>query len=318
MAMIGRSVFLSTLFACALGGSAGHARPPAAPVAKTSIPNGMLVSLGGNDLLVWNRDGQAQVLRGGTSWQPETRLPLASVRQVRVQGSRVLAVGFDAEREPVALQLTAALAPDAQWKLPQEWFEIGEGATSPWLLSEKGSLALSPNGVLGARAALPAPSGAKSSSGTLYGYRSESGVVACQGEDKTLANAASAWCASQGSAAWQLEGRFRDPLVCGAFLVLRTQQAQKTEVAVHALASGAVVAKALVAGRPQLACNEGREIVIGTTVIEAKSLPGLEPAWKVKAKGPVAAMAVLDDWIAYQKSGSDQVQLVARPKPSAK
>jgi hypothetical protein len=312
MAMIGRVLLFSTLFACALSGSAGHARPPAAPVAKASVRNGTLVRLGGNDLLIWNRDGQAQVLRGGTRWQPETQLPLATVRQVRAQGSHVLAVGFDAEREPVALQLTAALAPEAQWRLPQEWFEIGEGSSTPWLLSEKGSLALSPNGALGARAPLPAPSGAKSSSGTLYGYRSGSSVVACQGEDKTLAHAASAWCASEGDAAWQLEGQFRDPLVCGAYLVLRTQQAQKTEIAVHALASGAVVAKTLVAGRPQLACSEDRELVIGTTAIEAKALPSLEPTWKVKAKGPVAAMVVLDDWVAYQKSGSDQIQLVAR------
>jgi hypothetical protein len=119
---------------------------------------------------------------------------------------------------------------------------------------------------------------------------SEGAPIFCAPTNFTKERNHAPYCQALEGAKWKAQGAWRrTPFVCGGYLV---EPGFQPEVVIRRVSDGVEVGRGPRPREAALACGRGDQLLIGTTTIEARHLPGLAVDWRRSVEGgPIAALA---------------------------
>ena len=289
----------------------GHASRSSVTTARVELAEWSFVAAAAYGVVAWNERGDAQRVTTDGVVLRVVSLPVAKLRRMTWTGTQLLGLGFDAQDRQIALAVDGDLRVSGEWVLPSEWFEIVLGEGPPSVISGSGIYHLEPDGRLERHADILRPPSMERSQGAVHGFQTAHGLIVCQDEDKAKATANAAWCALQQRGAWQVRGRFIEPLVCEAHLVVRTPRGpHRTAITIYSTDTGKQLKSVVVKARPSIACAVGPQLVVATNGITGRTLPSLKQAWNAPTDGAVTAVGAFGGTVAYQMAGTNELSLL--------
>jgi hypothetical protein len=274
-----------------------------------------MVPLGGDQLLLWHGDGRAQLRSTAGEWTDVFRLPVHAIIDIQPDPEGFLVTGSLKPGRSVTLLLTARGEERARWEMTADTFALVVDTRGRHAVTRTGTVALLADGKLGTPEPPPggdAPTGTTPPTVIRYGDV----TVVCRGADLSLEHSRSGRCERRGPAGWHYESNFlAPPLACGKWLMLLDGSLYR-RVSVLSLATGKIEGRIATTIRPVYACAGPDELVLGDQRLALLSLPEGRPRWTLSPGGPgkggVAALAVMESFIAYQVDGSPDVILFRR------
>ena len=270
----------------------------------------MLV-LAGDQLLLWEAHGRAQIRRAAGRWTDELKLPLQAVRAIERDGAGFLALGSSSTGVAAVVLFDADAKEVIRWTRTDEpIFAVMVDARGRRAAGRTAFRPLLPDGTWGAPETYPGGFGRVPKI-----IEHEGRTIVCEGAEITKLVNAPGRCQQLGDGGWRFEGPFLEPpVVCSGWLVAR--DGPKLEaLMVRSLTTGQTMGRRSYRARPAFACAEPDELVIGEHRLESARLPSLAPRWAQPVTGSqVHSVAVLRHFIAYRVVGSTEAVLAPRAK----
>jgi hypothetical protein len=277
-----------------------------------------MVPLVGDQLLLWNGDGRAQLRTTVGAWTEVFRLPVQAIQDVQPDGEGMLVVGSPKPGSTAVLLLAPHGEERGRWNLSDDVFRLIVDERGRRAVTRSGTVPLLAGGKLGSPE--PSPGGVVPAGRLPPIVLTRNGVtVTCQPADLSMEHRSRASCERKGPGGWRFESDFLDsPLVCSGWL-LTLDGPRPWRVTVYSLASGKIGGRLSAPFRPAFACAGPNEILFGDKSLSLRTLPGGKSWWVHATAGKaVARVALLNSFLAYQIDGSADVFLLPRPSAGAR
>jgi hypothetical protein len=268
--------------------------PGARAAARATRPAGMVTA--GDAVGVWWRDGRL-VLHRSDGAERVARAPLAEIRDVVTDGDGFLLVGANAEgRGTVALIMNAQGSVVRRWPLPgEEIFSAASHAGRRWLVSSRGLLELTTDGVELRDAGVP--------SSALVLFAGAKLIICTRDSGGTSFSS----CEVGGPGGWRVDVPLvAAPIVCWSHFVERARDAAVIRFTEGDLA-GQEMNQHHVQRGAALACGLPDQLLIAGDRIETIDVKGGERLLgpRLRPGRPVQAVALVAGRVAVLEDGGD-------------
>jgi hypothetical protein len=285
------------------------------PVRHHAFSGVEMLALAGDQLLLWEVQGRAQIRTAAGTWSDEIQLPVKGILHVRPDGPGFLVEGSAGEKRPVVVLMSSTGKEIKRWPLAEYARGLVTGRHGRRVALRAGFRLLRDDGTIGpVEPYLDRHRGHDCcSSPTLIEDDDE--AVVCNGADLSMEHNAPGSCVRLGNPGWAFEGPFVGPPIgCGRWIVAR-DGARLTKLTIRSLATGTIAGHASYRVPPVFACADGEYLIIGEKGLAQVSLPALKPAWRRSLPGPaVKDVAVTTTHIAYRTAGSSDIFVIPRPE----
>ena len=316
-----------------------NARVPSALRHHPSFPVGRIVVLSGDNLLIWHRDGRAQLRDPNRGWSEVFQLPIEEHNLATPDSSsgsnrrEILEIVPDDEdllilEEPASLDKGySVLLTNLNGKVLDRWIihhyslAITSDKKGRRVLTVDGMVPLLPKGILGVIEPFPSDYSYATSHQNPLLLEWQGVTIFCRNANLALAHYAPVQCQRIGEGGWQLQegSGMAQPPMCGPWLLIWDEKHEK-RLTVRSLVTGRVLFKRDFSQRPVAACAEQEGILIGGQSLELLSLPTLATRWHLPiVTGRIENIALLKQYIAYKVAEDElgnqsEIVLVARPQ----
>jgi hypothetical protein len=300
-----------------VGAHADHsagAETKADPVRHHSFSGVEMLALPGDQLLLWEVQGRAQIRTAAGTWSDEIQLPVKGIMHALPDGPGFLVAGYTEDKQPTVLLMSSAGKEVKRWRVAGDVRGLVAGRRGRRIATGAGFRQLRDDGTIGPVEPYPDRHRGHDCCSAPTLIEDEDEAVVCNGADLSMEHNAPGSCVRLGNPGWAFEGPFVDPPIgCGRWIVAR-DGARLTKLTIRSLATGTIAGHASYRVPPVFACADGEYLIIGEKGLAQVSLPALEPGWRRSLPGgAVKDVAVMTTHIAYRISGSNDIFVIPRP-----
>lgn len=296
------------------------------------FPVSGMVALSGDNLLIWNSRGRAQIRDPARGWSKEFSLPVEKRKDAynnndpnisRIipdnNGMLILETGYGKNDLVLLTNLNGELLD--KWLIYPFSFTIISDREGRRVLTVDGIIPLLPKSSLGLLEHFPLNYNHVVSYPELWLFKWQKATILCRDGNLTMADNAAVQCQRLGEGGWQFqEGeRLAQLPTCASWLLIWDSK-YKNRLTVRSLDTGKIMGKKTFLHTSVMACGEQDGIWVGGQNFKLLSLPDLKTRWRLTMKTRrIENIVILKQYIAYEevdeKTGNQgDIVLVARPQ----